>query len=172
MKGEQDMMQPPRADAIFRHKRPQTLSEMLLNMRSAEDIERAQRAACVAGLVAAASQVLLAIWRVVLSGASIWTAVNVAGAVILLGFVYGVLRTSRASSVGLVVFYMLTQLYQWRGMENQGIGLMGGMVALVLLFFMVRGVQATFAFHSMERHFDSWQRTMDSTLDPRLFDEE
>lgn len=144
-------------------------------MRSAQDIERAQRGACIAGVVGALTQLLFPLGRFFFSSggpASMLMPLHVMSTVILLGLVYGVMRTSRVSSLALVGFYMLTQLYQWRGMENEGLGLMGGILALALLFFMVRGVQATFAFHRMERHFDTWQRTMDSTLDPRLFDEE
>lgn len=175
--GEQDMMQPPHADAILRRPSSQrNLLEILLNMRSAQDIERAQRSACIAGGVAALTQLLLPLAQLFLSSgatsASILMPLHVMSAVILLGLVYGVVRTSRISSLALVGFYMLTQLYQWRGLQNEGLELMGGLLALTLLFFMVRGVQATFAFHRMERHFDTWQRTMDSTLDPRLFDEE
>ena len=171
------MMQPPHADAILRRSSSQTnLLEILLNMRSAQDIERAQKSACIAGVVAALSQLFLPLARLFFSSgatsASIMMPLHVMSTIILLGLVYGMMRTSRLSSLILVGFYMLTQLYQWRGLENEGLGLMGGMLALAILFFLVRGVQATFAFHRMERHFDTWQRTMDSTLDPRLFDEE
>lgn len=165
------MMHPPHADAIVRRVHSDSLPELLLNMRSARDIERAIRAACVAGGVAAGVQVLLTCWRAYNDGAGIPTAVGVMSALILTGFVYGVMRGSRAASAGLVVFYLLTQFYVWRGTGQGGLGLMGGMLALVLVFFMVRGVQATFTAYRMERQFDSWQRTMDSTLDPRLFED-
>ncbi len=172
MKGEKDMMHPPHADAIVRHVPHTSLPELLLNMRSATDIERAIRAASIAGGVAAGTQALFTLWRTYHDGASMFTGLGLMGALITLGFVYGVMRGSRLASVGLVAFYMLSQFLVWRGLEQGSMGLMGGMLALVLVFFMVRGVQATFTFHRMERQFDSWQRTMDSTLDPRLFDDE
>lgn len=171
MKGEKDMMHPPHADAIVRRVPTHTLPELLLNMRSSQDIERSIRAASVAGGVAALTQALFALWRAYNDGAGMGTAIGLVSALTMLGFVYGVMRGSRAASIGLVVFYLLSQFYVWRGLEQGGIGLLGGMLALVLVFFMVRGVQATFTFHRMERQFDSWQRTMDSTLDPRLFEE-
>lgn len=169
--GEKDMMHPPHADAIVGRNLNDSLPELLLNMRSSKDIERAIRAASIAGGVAAGTQVLFTLWRAYNDGVSVNTGVGIVGGLITLAFVYGVMRGSRAASAGLVVFYLLTQFYVWRGLEQGGIGVMGGMLALVLVFFMVRGVQATFTFHHMERQFDSWQRTMDSTLDPRLFDE-
>lgn len=140
-------------------------------MRTGRDIERAIRATSVAGLLAAASQVVVALWRVSTFGPSMWTAMALLTALLLLAMVFGVTRHSRAASVGLLMLYVTSQIFQWRGMP-QGLELIGGMIALVLVFLMVRGIQACFVFHRMERRFDQWQRTMDSTLDPRLFEED
>lgn len=152
------------------YSRSPTVVDMVFNMRTAADVERALRAACLAGFFAAILQVLTALWYVLGGRATVVEAVMLFSAMIMFGMVFGMTRYSRLSAVGMVAVYGGVQVYQWIGVLSP-ISVISGIFSLIFVFVFVRGVQATFAFHKLERQFGSWQRTMDSSLDPRLFDD-
>ena len=47
-----------------------------------------------------------------------------------------------------------------------------GLFSILFIFLFVRGLQATFVYHKLARVHANWERTMDSLLDPRLFEDE
>ena len=170
MNDENPMMYPPRADVIAPRSSHPSIPELLLNMRSDQDITRALRAAGVAGLLAAALLLVAALWQTWRHGFVLELGVGLLGAAVIAGLSYGVVRAHRLSSVALVVCYVAAQTYSWRSEGVMTSTTLSLIVAVPLLFFMVRGVQATWTYHRMERRFDAWQRAMDRTLDPRLFE--
>ena len=46
-----------------------------------------------------------------------------------------------------------------------------GVFAMIFIFAMVRGVQATFAHHNLVRYYERWRGHADHNLDPRLFED-
>ena len=65
---------------------------------------------------------------------------------------YGVYKRSRASSVGLFLFYLLEKLFMWSqtGKPN------GIVLAIVFFYLFGRGVQGTFEYHN-------WKKEMQAT---------
>lgn len=148
-----------------------TVVEYLLNMRSAQDIERSIKAACLAGLAAGVFQVVSALWQVSGAGISNATLFSLTTALMMFGSLIGVMRFSRMAAGVLLVVYMLTQLHHWM-LDPAGGNVIMGLFSLLFVFLFVRGLQATFAYHRLAKVHANWERTMDSLLDPRLFEEE
>lgn len=152
-----------------------SVAEVMLHMRSTEDVERAIRATCAAGILAGVGYAVGALWEVVGSGLKAMPASapgDLLVATLLFGAVYGVLRYSRVASVALLAVFVGTQLHTLTGDVGGVTGVVASAVSLIFIFIFVRGVQATFTYYRLIRRFDSWQQTMDSALDPRLFEDD
>lgn len=164
-------MRLARLEASLKPPRAATLVEVLLNMRTMADVDRALRVTCVAGFASGALLVGAALWRVSGSGPTLSTALMLLTAMLTFATVFGVTRYSRAAALSLLALFVAGHFLALGGVT----GLAGG-VAIVfgvaLIFVFVRGVQATFAHHRLARRFDSWQRSMDSAIDPRLFEDD
>jgi hypothetical protein len=148
-----------------------TVVEFLLNMRSAQDVERSIKATCLAGLAVGVIQVVSALWQVSGTGASGSTLFALATALLMFGSLIGVMRFSRMSAAALLVVYLATQVRLWV-FEPGGGNVVMGLFSILFIFLFVRGLQATFVYHKLAKTHANWERTMDSLLDPRLFEDE
>ena len=148
------------------------MTEDLLTMRTPYDVDRSIRAASIAGLVAGLLYAGVGIVQVVRLGYAPANAMMLLfGAMLLFGLVRALLRYSRLAAVGLLALGSALHLLAWY--DAQGVVRVGmGVVLLGLVFFFARGLQATLVHRRLAKRYGAWQRTMDSALDPRLFEEE
>ena len=145
--------------------------ELLLNMRSAQDVERAVKATCLVGFASGVIYIVAAFWVASSQLQNMGVAIYLGGALLTFLMVFGVMRFSRLAAAGLLAVCMATQALVWMG-EPSAVRVLTGILSIFFVFIFVRGVQATFVHHKLTRRFDAWQRTMDSALDPRLFEDE
>ena len=148
------------------------MTQDFLNMRTPYDVDRSIRAACIAGFVAGVLYAGVGISQVVSLGYAPGGAMLLLfGAMLLFGLVRALLRYSRLAALGLLTLGSALHLLAWY--DSQGVVRVGmSVVLLALVFFFARGLQATLMHRRLARRYSAWQQTMDSALDPRLFEEE
>ena len=136
-----------------------------------DEIERAVRGACVAGALTAVVMLGFAMWRASAFGIGLGVAFVACCSLVMFGLVYGTARYSRACSTALLGLFVcgLVALAAWAS----GFGsVVAGIVGVGCVFVLVRGVQATFARHHIERAWSRWQVSLEHSLDPRLMNDE
>ncbi len=155
----------------MRMPRGPTPMQRLLAMRSPRDVQRALRAACAAGALASATILLGSLYSAILFGPTMSSLFLVFMASLMLALVYGMSQFSRAASLGLLVLFVGTLMLAVTSPATPQAVIISS-VALWFVFLLVRGVQATFMHRLLLREFSMWQRTMHSSMDPRLFEED
>lgn len=140
-------------------------------MRSPRDVERALRAACAAGALAGATILLGSLYAAIRFGPSMTSLFLMFMAALMLALVYGMSQFSRAASLGLLALFVGALLLAVNAPTTPAaVGISA--VSLCFVFLLVRGVQATFMHRLLLREFTMWQRTMHSSMDPRLFEDD
>ena len=141
-----------------------------LSMKTPQEIDRAVRTACFAGVIAGV-MILFQTWttlsRVGASGATFF---GLFSGALMFALAYGMTRYNRACAIMMLLFYTTGKLLAVFTQANR-LSVFTGLIALVFVFAFVRGIQGTFAHHKLKRRFTNWRQDMDRDLDPALFDE-
>lgn len=121
---------------------------MKFDISTVADAANATKQAAIAGAISGGVTLVLAGIAMANGGSLLdgvvtsWTALD---ATVTLGLAYGVYLKSRASAVGLVTYYLLSQiLIRTEIGWNIGLGL-----SVVFVSFFVQGVRGAFAYHRM-----------------------
>jgi len=143
----------------------------LLVMRTAEDVERGLKLASIAGVIGGGILTLTALAASMSSGVSLETGFMMFSGSLMYGLAYGITQGSRSSAMALLTLYASTLMAFASGADvTRPATLLTALIASVLVFGLVRGVQATFACRRMEREIAAWQQPLPAPLDPRLLD--
>ncbi len=135
-----------------------------------DGVTRSVRGACVAGSVSAFGVLCASVWRAALVGPTLGGAFAVMCALVMFGLVYGTARYSRACATSLLWLYVCA-------LTSLAVGAMSawsvaiGIVGMGCVFVLVRGVQATYERHHIERAWSTWQVSLEHTLDPGVMAE-
>ena len=138
-------------------------------MNTEEDVDRAVRTACLAGLLAGAL-LIFSTWQH-MQRLDLSAVFGLLSGALMLGLSWGLTRYSRACAVALLLLYTAGKLLVVLT-QAPTLSLITGVVALVFVLAFVRGVHGTFAHHRMAKRYDQWQRSMDQSIDPRLLEDE
>ena len=141
--------------------------EVMLNMRTALDIQRAIKL----GAVCAVGWVLLSFVCVFASPpADTQVAIRpLICAILALLMVFGIVRHSRVGATCLLIIFGAGQIAHWVAGTLPAVALVALSVGGAFIF--ARALQATLVAHRMARRFEAWQKTMSSAMDPRLFED-
>lgn len=137
-------------------------------MRTEEDIDRAVRTACMAGLLAGAMIIFTTLnAKGPLTSASFFP---IFSGLLMFGLSWGMTRYNRLCAVALLLLYTSGKLFVVFTQAPR-LSIFTGLITLVFVFAFVRGVQGTFAHHQLSKKYQQWQRHMDQSIDPRLFED-
>lgn len=140
-----------------------------LIMRTEDEVDKAVRTACFAGVIAGAMIIFSTFNGQGPLGLK--EAFPLFSGLLMIGLSWGLTRYNRMCAVALLLLYTAGKLLVVLTQAPR-LSVFTGLITLVFVFAFVRGVQGTFAHHRMGKRFEQWQRSMDKSIDPRLFDED